>query len=289
MLQPLVSIGMPVFNGERYLEAAIRSNLGQSYGNLELIISDNASMDRTAEICQDLAASDVRIKFHRNERNIGAAANYNKLFHLSSGEFFRWSNADDLPEVDLVAETLRILQSTPDAAIAYGRTGLIDEDGQSLGEFDDNLDLRENRPSDRYAAFFDRVTLTNIIYGVMRASAMRKTPLMGSGKFPHADIHFMATMTFQGKFIEVPRVLFYRRMHGKALSSNPRGQEARTFWTASDGTFMLPTWRFEFAGMKEIAKASLPAAEKARLAAFSTRRLVWRHKELTQDLLRLFS
>ena len=87
---------MPVFNGERYLESAIRSNLNQSYGNLELIISDNASTDRTEAICRDLAASDARIKVHRNDRNIGAAANYNKLFQLASGEFFRWSNADDL-------------------------------------------------------------------------------------------------------------------------------------------------------------------------------------------------
>src|SRR5262245_51423317 len=237
MLQPLVSIGMPVFNGERYLEAAIRSNLNQSYENLELIISDNASTDRTEAICRDLAASDARVKFHRNGRNIGAAANYNKLVHLASGDFFRWSNADDLLDVNLVAETLPILLSTPDAVIAYGRTCRIDENGRSFGEFDDNLDLRQDRPSDRYSAFYNRVTFTNIIYGVMRTSAVRRTPLMGRGQFPHADIHFMATMTLQGKFIEVPRVLFYRRMHGEAMSSDPIAQQARTFWTGSTDRF----------------------------------------------------
>jgi len=289
MPEPLVSIGIPVFNGERYLEEAIRANLGQSYSNLEVIVSDNGSTDRTEAIGRDFAAADPRLRFYRNDRNIGAAANYNRLFQLASGEFFRWSNADDLPHTELVAQTLPLLQSTPDAVIAYGRTCFIDEHGQSLGEFDDNLDLRNDRVSDRYKAFHDRVTYTNIIYGVMRARAMRKTPLMGTGGFPHADIHFMATMALQGKFIEVPRVLFYRRMHEKALSSNPTGQEAQTFWTASDARFVLPNWRFELAGMSAILKASMPAAEKASLLLFSARRLAWRRKALTQDLRRLFS
>jgi glycosyltransferase involved in cell wall biosynthesis len=289
MPEPLISIGMPVYNGERYLEAAIQANLNQSHGHLELIISDNASTDRTETICRDFSASDRRITYHRNERNIGAAANYNKLFQLASGEFFRWSNADDLPHTELIARTLPVLQSMSDAVIAYGRTCLIDEDGESVGEFDDNLDLRADRPSDRYIAFRDGVRLTNVIYGLMRASVMRRTKLMGNGQFPHADIHFMATMSLQGKFVEIPHVLFYRRMHGNALSSNPDGQDAKTFWTASDGRFVLPNWRFELAGIAEIVKASIPVAEKARLLSFSARRLTWQRKLLIEDLRRLLS
>jgi glycosyltransferase involved in cell wall biosynthesis len=280
---------MPVYNGERYLEAAILANLSQSYAHLELIISDNASTDQTETICRDLAASDRRIAYHRNDRNIGAAANYNRLFHLSSGEFFRWSNADDLPHVELVAETLPILQSASDVVLTYGRTGLIDEHGESLGEFDDNLDLRAERPSDRYMAFHDQVTLTNVVYGLMRASAMRRTTLLGSGKFPHADIQFMAMMSLQGKFIEIPRVLFYRRMHPTALSSQPSGQDAKSFWTASDARFVLPNWRYEFGGIEQILKAPISVVEKARLLAFSAKRLNWRRKLLIQDLRRLFS
>jgi hypothetical protein len=98
----------------------------------------------------------------------------------------------------------------------------------------------------------------------------------------------MATMTLHGKFIEVPRVLFYRRLHGHALSSNPLGQEARTFWTASDDRFVLPIWRFALADLKAIIRASLPAAEKARLLNASLRRMAWRWSDLTQDLRRLF-
>jgi glycosyltransferase involved in cell wall biosynthesis len=289
MSEPLVSIGMPVFNGERYLEAAIESNLKQSYENLELIVSDNASTDRSAEICRDLAASDRRMKFHRNHSNIGAAANYNRLFQLASGEFFRWSNADDLADADLIAQTLPILVSSAGAVIAFGRTGLIDANGRSIGEFADNLDLRQDRPSDRYATFYDRMSLTNIIYGLMRASAMRRTRLMGSGNFPHADVHFMATMTLQGQFVEVPRVLFYRRMHSEAMSANPEGQLARTFWSGSSARFVMPTWRFELAGIKAIVDASLPPPETARLLMFSARRLFWRRKELARDLLGLVS
>jgi hypothetical protein len=118
---------------------------------------------------------------------------------------------------------------------------------------------------------------------------MRKTPLMGTGNFPHADIHFMATMALQGKFVRVPRVLFYRRMHPAAMSSDPAGQEAKTFWTASDARFVLPRWRFELAGIEAILKSALPAREKGRLLAFSARRLFWFRKELGRDLIQFLS
>jgi hypothetical protein len=123
----------------------------------------------------------------------------------------------------------------------------------------------------------------------MRGDAMRKTPLMGTGIFPHADTHFMAAMTLQGTFIELPHVLFYRRMHRNALSANPSGQESKVFWTASQGTFVLPRWRYELAGFEVVLKASLPVREKARLLGYSIKRLAWFRRELAQDVRRALS
>lgn len=279
-----VSIGMPVYNGEPYLEAAIRSNLDQTYGEFELIISDNASTDATETICRDLAATDERIRYVRNDRNLGAAANYNRTFELASGEYFRWSNADDLLEPRLLERTLEVLRSRPDAVIAHGLTCLIDAEGQSLGRPPDKLDLQQDRPSDRYRAFYGREGMTNIIYGLMRSSAMRRTALMGTGSFPAADVQFMASMALLGKFVEIPEVLFYRRLHENAMSVNVDQLKYKTFWAASDAEFVLPAWRFELAGLKAIVRGPLPLGEKARLLSFSAKRLVWRRRELARDL-----
>ena len=86
--RPRIAIGMPVYNGEKYIESAISSILAQTYTDFDFIISDNASTDRTQEICLTYAARDNRIRYHRNEVNLGAAPNYNRVFQLSSNEFF---------------------------------------------------------------------------------------------------------------------------------------------------------------------------------------------------------
>ena len=100
---PRVSVGLPVFNGENFLEAAIRSVLEQSFADLELVVCDNASTDRTATIARDLAASDPRVRYHLNERNLGAAPNYNRTFALSTGELFKWLSHDDRLEPGYLA------------------------------------------------------------------------------------------------------------------------------------------------------------------------------------------
>src|SRR5690349_812781 len=92
---PQVSIGLPVYNGEKYLLNAIGSLLKQDFEDFELVISDNASTDKTEAMCHEFAAKDKRIRYHRNETNIGATGNYNRVFRLSNGEFFRWASHDD--------------------------------------------------------------------------------------------------------------------------------------------------------------------------------------------------
>ena len=91
-----VSIGMPVFNGEKYLRESIESILDQTYQNFELIISDNASTDRTQEICLEYARKDNRISYYRNDKNLGGPRNYNRVFELSSAEYFKWAAYDDV-------------------------------------------------------------------------------------------------------------------------------------------------------------------------------------------------
>src|SRR5687768_11755331 len=104
-----VSVGMPVFNGERFIEAALDSVLAQNYGDLEVVISDNASTDDTEEICRSYAAKDDRVRYFRNRINYGIAFNFNNVFRLSSGRYFKWAASDDVCAPDFLSRCVEIL------------------------------------------------------------------------------------------------------------------------------------------------------------------------------------
>lgn len=289
MTQELVSIGMPVYNGERYLEAAIRSNLEQTWRNLELVISDNASSDGTEAICRRFAEADERVRYSRNPRNIGAAGNYRRVFELSRGRYFRWANADDLAAPELVERTLPILQSRSDVVIAFGRTCLIDAEGEVIREYDDQLDLQHDKAGERYREYVSRLGLTNVIYGLMRRDAMAKTDLMGDGKLPAADVTFIEAMVLLGKFVEVPELLFYRRMHDLAFSANTESEKMRQFWKASASPVKCPHWRAYLAGARAVFRAPLGINEKADVLAYQAKRMFWDRRILAGDLFSLFA
>jgi glycosyltransferase involved in cell wall biosynthesis len=287
MTDQLISIGMPVYNGEQYLERSIRANLAQTYTDFELIISDNASTDRTESICRAFASADSRIRYIRNQENIGAAENYNQLFRVAKGDFFRWTNADDLVHPELLEKTLAVLRSRPDVVIAYGKTEIIDGDGKSMGMYDDNLDIQFDSAAQRYRQFYKRVRLTNAIYGLMRSSAVAKTKKMGNGKLPAGDISFMAAMILLGKFVEIPQQLFQRRMHDRAFSSNPDPQDELAFWTGGGGELLFPHWRAELANISAIFAAGLPLNQVSPLLGYSLRRLFWQRRALARDIVAL--
>ena len=127
---PTVSIGLPVRNGERYLESAILDFLAQSYEDWELIISDNDSTDATAEIARRFAARDPRVRYHRNEYDVGALANANWTVALASGRYFALASHDDRHSPDFLRTLVAALEEDPSAIVAYGscvRIGADDE------------------------------------------------------------------------------------------------------------------------------------------------------------------
>ena len=95
-MTPRVSIGLPVYNGDRYLRETIEGLLNQTFSDFELVICDNASTDRTQDICNEYCLLDKRVRYYRNNENIGAGKNFNKAFSLSQGKYFKWAACDDL-------------------------------------------------------------------------------------------------------------------------------------------------------------------------------------------------
>ena len=192
---PSISVGMPVYNGEQYLELSIKATLAQSFDDFELIISDNASTDRTEEICRDYLSRDKRIKYIKNIKNIGAAGNFNQVFEKSSGKYFRWFSADDLCSDNLHAKCIAVLEDNLDAVMSYGKTSIIDGDGNFIEDYDDNLNLQQESVFDRFSTYLRVAGLMNAQYGLMRKSALTNTALMGNGSYPDADVVFLAELS----------------------------------------------------------------------------------------------
>jgi hypothetical protein len=129
---PLVSIGVPVYNGERYLRLALESLVTQDYPNLEVIISDNASTDQTSEICREYARRDSRVVYHPAEKNMGVIWNFNRVFELSHGKYFLWAAFDDLRDSDYVSSCVGALEKQPDAVLCSTDIHFIDEYGETM-------------------------------------------------------------------------------------------------------------------------------------------------------------
>lgn len=283
---PTISVGMPVYNGERYLMQAIECVLAQTFGDFELLISDNASTDTTEAICRDHAARDARITYIRNATNIGAARNYNQLFERSQGRYFRWFNADDLSKPTLHQRCLDALLAQPDASVAYGKTEKVDGTGRLIAVYEDRLDLRQDSAAERFFEALRVVGLINVHYGLMRREAVRRTSLMGSGTFPAADVNLVIELALQGKIIEIPEVLFYRRIHDEAFSGGRTDVTAHTqFWLGRDVPFVMPTFKKFLAYWRAIERAPASRSDKRAMKRHMLRRLLWARSDLMREAL----
>jgi glycosyltransferase involved in cell wall biosynthesis len=276
---------MPVYNGERYLKSSIEAVLSQTMTDFEVIIADNASDDGTEDICQGLAKLDRRIRYVRNSENLGAALNYNKVFDLACGKYFRWNNADDLIEKSLHERCAEVLDNNKDAVLSYGKSIIIDDLDNQLEPYDDNLDLQQPRASDRFIQFFNRVRMVNVLFGLMRADAMRKTNLFGDGSLPVADYKFLSELALQGTFVEIPDVLFYRRMHPDASSWDRQDiQRQQQFWKGRTEEFKLPETRLHVSYLNSIHRLETSSSEKFRLTLYIAKRLYFRKKKIAKEL-----
>src|SRR4030095_8569169 len=183
---PSVSVGVPVYNGERYLPEALDAVLGQTYEDLELIICDNASTDQTGSICRDYAARDSRIRYFRNEINIGPNPNVNRCLELARAPLFRWAAHDDLVAPDHLGACVALLQTTPDAVLCQSHLTVLDPDGRELGTYDGGLAATESADLvERFAALIGSRHLATHLFGVARTDALRR--IGGLGEYYGAD------------------------------------------------------------------------------------------------------
>ena len=261
---PRVSIGLPVYNGERYLGETLNCILAQTFEDFELIISDNASTDGTQAICQDYAAREPRLRYYRNEQNLGATRNYNRVFELARGEYFKWAAHDDLFGPEFVERCVEVLDRYPALVLCYAKSDVIDEQGQNLGYDPVDLNLRWPRPHQRYAAYHQRFRAhrnCNAVFGLIRANVLRQTPRIGN--YVASDEVLLGELALHGEFYEIPETLFFRRDH---LQTSVRAYrfDKRLAWfdPTKKGQLHLPVWRWFFEHAFAIKRVRMTWSER---------------------------
>jgi glycosyltransferase involved in cell wall biosynthesis len=278
-----VTIGVPVYNGERYLRETFECIAAQTFSDFEVVISDNASTDGTEEICRDFAARDRRVRYVRNLENVGMAANFEQLVRLARGDYFKLANADDRFDARLIAECVTVLDARPEVALCYGKTTLIDEDGKTIRQHEDNLHLPEPKARTRFWLALERQRLVNVIHGVVRTAALRRAGPLGT--YVGADMVLVPAISLHGQFWELPEHLFYRRMHSGASSSIHTDAGNQEFWNPLRlDRAPLEAWP-RFGGyIRAIARAPLAPGEKLRLLAGVGRRAITFRGALAEEL-----
>lgn len=208
---PTLTIGVPVFNGARYLEAAVDSVLTQSFSDLELIISDNASTDETESIGRSLAARDARVTYRRNPENAGLSANFNLLVGLAQGRLFKWATADDLLRPGYLERCMNLINDDPSVVLVYAMADFEDGGGGRLDLEDPGWHLVSDDPSARLSYAIRAGHFVNAILGVMRTDDLRRTRLLP--RYQGGDYRLMAELAVLGKIVEIPERLYVRRIH----------------------------------------------------------------------------
>lgn len=264
--EPIVGLGMPVYNGDLYVAAAIQSILDQSLESFELVICDNASTDGTENICRDFAAADERIKYHRNPTNLGAHPNYNLTFHLSRGRFFKWVPHDDVLHPEYLESCVQVLAETPNTVLCQTGYDYIDEVGHRLGV--DNAKLEGSDSFDvaaRFAAVTNLVHTCYHVMGLFPRDILADSILLPS--FHGADRALLAQLAVRGPFAHIPRPLLSVRDHSGRYTRAKNRPADRARWHDSSfaGRFSLPTWRLYGAYWGFVTDAATPRSDRIRL------------------------
>jgi glycosyltransferase involved in cell wall biosynthesis len=277
---PAVTVGVPVYNSGKYLAETLRSILAQTYTDFELLISDNASTDHSAEICRDFARGDARVRYVRQEHNIGAPRNYNLLVTLARGRYLKWSSSNDLIEPEFLASCVPVLEQRADVVLVYARTRYFDTASGSMRDYADDLDLQSNDPVERYRQCDRRLNAAanNIMNGVIRLSALSASTLHGD--YPSSDLALMSELALHGKFVEVPRALFYRRTEPAARFGAGTPGLHRLYYPHDTSGTARRYWRRLGQMLRGVTRAPLTEAQRVRLYAYIARRAWWNRRDL---------
>ena len=234
--------------------------------------------------CEQYASVDPRVKYFRNEANIGNPRNFNRVAGLAKTRYLKWSTADDFWAPSFLEHALEVMERDPTIALCYPQAVLVDADGRNPEEYNDVLHLVQEDPADRFLAVLDRIKLAHQHLGLIRMSHLHQTHLLGA--YVGSDIALLAELALYGKFFELPERHFYRRFHKDSGSwkRGDREHEARRYHASGARNTGLNKWHRHMGLLSAVYGSPLPATSKARLYRYLLRRMMWDRRDLSAEL-----
>jgi glycosyltransferase involved in cell wall biosynthesis len=265
---PTVTIGLPVYNGEQHLAQCLDSLLAQEFEDFELIIFDNASEDGTEEICRAYAAADRRVRYHRNDRNLGAAANQNRVLELASGKYFKLVSHDDWFSPKLLSRSVEVLKCRPEVVLCYWLETIVDNRDEVLRTYGESQRFAVDSPlaSERFHQWlwaFESGARGDPIYGAIRTDVAKTDgPFLYTGL--HPNFVRLAQLSLQGPWYTVPEHLAFRRANTQRVTVS----EGLTWFLGPDAARVrFPHWRRWYEYLRVLFRsAQLTSRQKAYLS-----------------------
>jgi len=213
---PKVSIGMPVFNGDQFIRSALDSLLKQTFTDLELIISDNASTDGTERICREYAALDQRIRYVRQSANIGATANFKYVLDSARGDYFMWAACDDTRSPDFIELNLNFLSEHPAYVASTSPNGF---EGHNINRQTFVNFALDGEIFERFIQFLDHCWISHgIFYALVRTEVLRGCEIIGQS-FIAADWAIDLYLASKGKVNRIKGGYMISGVRGVSSSS----------------------------------------------------------------------
>lgn len=245
-----------MFNGERFLPAAIDSLLAQDHGDLELVINDNASTDATAAICEDYARRDPRVRFSRHAENLGPNRNFMRVLELATGDHFMWAAHDDLWAPDYLSRLLPGFDAGDRVVLVAGRTAYVEEDGRATEKFA-VAPPAEVLPAHELMARLFAQQASSWFYGVYRRAELttmleflRTVPVWGG------DMLFLSRCCLNYQVVGNDNAVIYKRLRAHTYHF-PKTPRAWVRWQAVFASSLL----------REVVSADQAWREKAATLA----------------------
>ena len=263
--QPLVSVRLPVYNGEEFIREAIESILSQDFTDFELIISDNCSTDSTPEICSMYQKMDERIKYYGQTENLGCEENFLHVFEISNSPYFMWASHDDVHEKSFIKKCLSKLKEDSSVALVYPKTKILDRNSKFVNTANDHIKVDQNNPLERFRHLIWELGMCNVFYGLYRTDILRKTRFYRKKLYRAWDNLLLANIALLGKIIQIEDTLFVRRLtrdYNKPLDErNADIMSANDPVGFNDG-ITFPHCRLTYAHLEIVNESDLLQSEK---------------------------
>ena len=260
----LVTVGIPTYNREPGLVRAVESVLAQTHAPIEVVICDNASTDGTAAVGAALAARHPNVRYLRQETNVGATGNFNRVFAEARTPYFMWLGDDDWLDGGYVAACLAVLEADPGVVLAAG-TAVYHRDDEMV-RHGVVMNLDDARGEERVAAYFDLVEENGVFYGLARTDALRRA--MPLANEMGGDWFVVARLAFLGRIRTLPGVAIHRAVGGATRNLRNVAESAGLGrFQAAAPQVALAAFVARDIGRRSPVYADLPVHRRTALAA----------------------